>query len=129
MKFLEFFKRKARVQPEDLFTVTITNDSVKVEYPGWQTEEVQWVDIQLIKLVNTDAGPVMPDIWLVLASETEKCVIPHGSKGFDEVYDRVSKYEGFDFTNFGQSMTCSNNAEFILWERNIPSQKDKAAIL
>jgi hypothetical protein len=76
-----------------------------VEYPEWPTEEIQSNDINAIKLVNTDAGPVMPDIWLVLAGKIGKCIIPHGNKGFD-------------FTNFGKSMTCTNNAEFILWKKN-----------
>jgi hypothetical protein len=115
MKFLNIFKRPTRKQPEDDFIVTITDASVKVEYPAWPTEEIPWNDIQTIKLINTDAGPVLPDIWLVLASDKGKCIIPHGSKGFDEVYERVSKYEGFDFENFGKSMTCTDNAEFILW--------------
>ena len=50
-----------------------------------------------------------------VSGDGERCLIPHGAKGFDKVYEIVSKYEGFDFTNFGKSMTCADNAEFDLW--------------
>ena len=37
------------------------------------------------------------------------------ARGFDEVYEIISKYEGFNFENWGKSMTCTDNAEFPIW--------------
>jgi hypothetical protein len=117
MGIFDLFKPRKRKNPEDDFVVTITDDYVKVEYPGWETTQISWEDILEIKLINTDAGPVMPDIWLVLIGENGKCIVPHGAKGFDEIYDIIAKYKGFNSENFGKSMTCTNNVEFLLWAR------------
>ncbi|MFL9483394.1 hypothetical protein ACI6Q2_11500 [Chitinophagaceae bacterium LWZ2-11] len=97
------------------YKVTITDEFVTVEYP--ETEQVMWEDIQEIKLINTDAGPWQIDIWLSLSGKEGKCLIPMEAKGYDEVYEIVSKYEGFNFENVGRSMTCTDNAEFLLWRR------------
>jgi len=48
---------------------------------------------------------------------TEECIVPQGAKGFDEIYNIVSKYPNFDFSNVIKSMTCAGNAEFHLWSR------------
>jgi len=50
-------------------------------------------------------------------SEEDSCLIPQGAKGFDNVYDAVSKYNGFNFENFIKSMSCTDNAEFDLWTK------------
>jgi hypothetical protein len=104
-------------KPEDLFTVTVTDTSVTVEHPQRKTESVDWDDIQAILLVNTDQGPWQPDVWLTLVGKNSGCLIPQGSKGFDEVYDIVSKYPDFDFGNAIKSAACAENAEFLLWKR------------
>jgi len=103
--------------PEDDFKVTITDVLIKVEHPERKTEQVHWATIWQIKLINTDAGPLQPDVFLALFGKDEGCLIPQGAKGYDEVYNIVSKYEGFDFGGVIKSMTCSDNAEFLLWTK------------
>jgi hypothetical protein len=117
MSFFDIFKQKAPKNPEDDFTIIITELYVRVEHPQATTSEIQWSDIQLIKLVNTDQGPWLPDIWLILMGNEMNCVIPHGAKNFDEVIERISKYEGFDNDAIGRSMCCTENAEFVLWAK------------
>ena len=107
------------IHPEEEFIVTITDDSVVVSHPLRDTESIRWHDIQQIKLINTDDGPFAPDVWLALIGESSHCVIPQGAPGYNEVYDRVSAYPGFNFDNVIASMQCVDNAEFILWEKKI----------
>ncbi|MFT3982240.1 MAG: hypothetical protein QM687_17350 [Ferruginibacter sp.] len=116
--FKNLFKKRELQHPEDKYIVTITEKFVKVEHPEIEPASIFWEDIEEIKLINTDAGPWLPDIWLALMGEKEDCLIPHGSKGFDEVYDIVSKYEGFNFENVGHSMTCTDNKVFELWKKS-----------
>lgn len=103
--------------PEDDFIVTITDAFVKVEHPHRKTEQIEWKDINEIKLLNTDAGPVAPDVWIALLGENSGCIIPQGCKGSDEVYNIVSKYENFNFENVIKSMSCTDNEEFHLWTK------------
>ncbi|MEO8516018.1 MAG: hypothetical protein ABI426_04700 [Flavobacterium sp.] len=116
---MNFFKKlfSPKMQPEDYYETIITDELIKVEHPKRKTEQILWKDIEEIKLINTDAGPFAPDIWLALLGVNSGCLIPHGSKGFNKVYDIVSKYENFDFENVTKSMTCTNNEDFKLWSK------------
>jgi len=107
----------AKTLPEDYFNVIITEDYIQVEHPNKKTEKIYWKNINNIKLINTDEGPWLPDVWLAILDDVEGCIIPQGAKGCDEIYDIVSKYEGFDFENVIKSMQCTDNAEFELWSK------------
>ena len=115
----KLFRRRSAKNPEDEFMVTLNDLFVQVSYPEGKINKIYWNDIMEIKLINTIAGPVLPDIWLVLIGKEEVCIIPHGARRFNEVYEVISKYDGFNFDNFGNSMTCTDNAEFRLWTKNI----------
>lgn len=115
-----FFSRlfnKNKSQPEDEFKITISDKSITVEHPKRKTEKVEWNNIREIKLINTDSGPWLPDVWLALIGDNDGCLIPQGANGYDEVYEIVSKYEGFNFENVIKSMSCTDNAEFNLWNK------------
>ena len=116
--FDRIFKKGGKhKQPEDDFVVTITDEYVRVEHPRRKTETIQWKEIKEIRMINTDAGPSLPDIWLALIGENTGCVIPQGAYGFNEVYEIVSKYEGFNFENVTKSMASGGNREFDLWKK------------
>lgn len=114
-----FFNNSKSINPEDQFKVTITESFVQLEHPARRTEMIHWVDIKQIKLINTDKGPWLPDLWLALLGDNNGCLIPQGAKGYDEVYDIVSKYRGFNFENVIKSIRCTDNAEFQLWTREM----------
>jgi hypothetical protein len=103
--------------PESFYEVKVTNESVTVSHPKHGIEKINWNKINLIKLINTDAGPAGIDIWLNLKGDNEECFIPHGHKGFDQVYEIVSQYDNFNFNNFINSMSCADNKAFLLWEK------------
>ncbi|HVU53581.1 MAG TPA: hypothetical protein VHD83_00935 [Puia sp.] len=115
MGFWDIFKKKEPHNPEEDYKIAITESAVSVVLPDGKTMEIEWDKIQVIALSNTDQGPWQPDIWLIMAGEGQGVIFPHGAKGFDEVIERVSKFEGFDHHAIGLSMCCAENAEFILW--------------
>lgn len=115
--FDKLFKKK-RVEPkEENFIIKVTDQFVEVKYPRKEAERVNWDDLVEIKLINTDQGPVLPDVWLALIGSDSSCLIPQGVEGYEEVYDIVSKYEGFDFKNVIKSMSSTGNEQFELWKK------------
>ena len=106
-----------RKQPEDYYETEVTDIYVKVSHPKRQVEQIEWNEIEEIKLINTDEGPFLPDVWLVLIGNGKGCSIPQGSEGWNKVYDIVSKYEGFNFENAIKSAGCTYNETFELWKR------------
>lgn len=123
MKLLQRLFNKKAPQPEDQYIVTITDDIVSVYHPKSSNELVRWKDIHTVLLINTDEGPWLPDVWLTPIDDNGKCMIPQGAKGFDQVYDIVSKFDGFDFESAIKSMSCTDNARFLLWINS--NQHDK----
>ena len=110
-------KEKQNIHLEEAYKTTITKENVTVEHPKRPLELINWDEIEEILLVNTDEGPFLPDVWLILSGGDKGCSLPQGSDGFEKVFDIVSKYEGFDFENFIQSMSCTDSKSFILWKK------------
>ncbi|RYE23149.1 MAG: hypothetical protein EOP42_23565 [Sphingobacteriaceae bacterium] len=107
-------------QPEDDYVVLISDDCVQVNHPWWGNKIIKWTDIEQVLLVNTDQGPWFPDVWLTLVGCNGSFKIPLGAKGYEEIYAVVSNYEGFNFENVIESMSCTERATFILWDKNNP---------
>ena len=110
-------EKKIRKQPEDYYETEITDVYVKVTHPKRETEQIDWNEIEEIKLINTDEGPLLPDVWLILMGNGKGCSIPQGSDGWNRVYDKVSKYDGFNFENVIKSASCADNEIFELWNK------------
>jgi hypothetical protein len=104
-------------QLEDYYEVELTEKSIIVTHPQRPIEQIDWSDIEEIRLANTDEGPFLPDVWMILTGNGKACSIPQGSEGRDKVYNIVSKYEGFSFENVIKSATCADNQFFELWKR------------
>lgn len=111
------FSKKENKNPEDDFVITINDELIRIEHPKRKTEQIAWKNIEHIKLINTDSGPWQPDVWLTILGANEGCLIPQGAKGYEEVFEIVSKYNGFNFENVMKSMSCTDNAEFELWSK------------
>ena len=105
-----------RKQLEDYYETEITDTYVKVTHPERKDEQIHWHEIDKIKLINTDEGPFLPDVWLILMGNGKGCSIPQGSEGYLKVYDIISKYEEFNFENVIKSAGCTENMTFDLWK-------------
>ena len=74
-----FGRKRSVKQPEDYFTILVTNESIRVIHPQTEEELIYWSDIKEIKMINTDAGPWQPDVWLTLVGDNSSCMIPQGA--------------------------------------------------
>src|SRR5688572_19143539 len=83
-------------QLEDFYDVEYDEKEIKVAHPKRPIEQIDWNEIEEIKLINTDEGPFLPDVWLVLLGNGKGVSIPQGSEGWDKIYNIVSKYEKFN---------------------------------
>jgi hypothetical protein len=115
--FSKLFGEKKSQNPEGDFMITITDEIVRVEHPNRKTEEILWKDINEIRFINTVGGPFTIDVWLALIGDSSGCIVPQGTKGCEQVYDIVSKYDGFDFESVIKSMSSTDNEQFLLWTR------------
>ncbi len=107
----------ASLNTEEEYCVGITPVGVACEHPRRKREFVAWDEIDEIRLVTTDDGPLLPDLWLLLVGRQGGCSAPQGAVGYDELYDRVSQFPGFDFQSVIAASVCTDQAEFVCWRR------------
>jgi len=69
-----------RRRPEDYYETEIMDTYVKVTHPKRKDERIDWNEIEEIKLINTDDGPFLSDVWLILIGNGKGCSIPQGQK-------------------------------------------------
>ncbi|HBF38814.1 MAG TPA: hypothetical protein DDW50_16035 [Firmicutes bacterium] len=111
---LQWFRQKVSPQKARAFC---DDDGVKVEYPDNSTASIRWEEIMKISVITTDQGPFIDDVFLALLGERKRCLVPSEANGYNEVFDRVSKLEGFDFERYIQAMASAENDEFTCWEQ------------
>jgi hypothetical protein len=111
-----FGQKKVRY-PESDFVITLTEESIEVVRPDGVKEMIRWDDVQTISVATTDKGPFAPDVWFVLLGNKSQCLFPQGAPRSDEAYERISQFDGFDFETFIKSMCSTENAQFLLWQR------------
>jgi hypothetical protein len=121
MGLFDFMKQKLtepKKQPEDFYDIKITDEFVSVSHPKFGEEQIKWKDIETIKIITTDEGPFLPDFWIGLFGQNKKCLLPQGARGYDEVYDIISKYDRFNFENVIAATGSTDNNEFLIWIRS-----------
>lgn len=107
----------AALNPEEQFTVIVTEEGVACEHPRRKREFIRWDDINEISIVTTDEGPLLPDLWLLLTGSNNGCSIPQGAAGYDELFDRICQFPDFDFESVIEASACASNARFTCWKR------------
>ncbi len=103
--------------PEGQFIVIMTERGVACEHPRRRCEYVEWDEINEIGILTTDEGPFAPDLWLLLIGDGKGVSIPQGAKGYEELYDRVSRFPGFDYESVIKAAVSTENARFTCWKR------------
>lgn len=115
MGFFNRFRNKnadKKYQAED-YSVKTSDQQVSVSLPSG-SKSVKWEEIKKINYHNTTDGPFYPDVFLQLCSDSETIEIPIDAQGYEEVYNIVSKYEGFDFKGTIIAMTTAGDTEEII---------------
>lgn len=115
MGFFNRFKKnrtEEKYQAEDY--VVIANESgVTVTLPSG-SKQIKWNEIKKINYHNTTDGPFFPDVFLQIVSGSTTIEIPIDADGYEDVYNIVSKYEGFDFKGTIIAMTTVGDTEEII---------------
>ena len=69
------------MQPEQAYTVTISDEGVTCRRPNGVVESVRWDDLHGVLLQTTSDGPFAPDVFWILVGRLGGCVVPQGAAG------------------------------------------------
>ena len=78
---------------------------------------LKFSDLHRIAIRTTDEGPGAEDVFWLLAAGDQECLIPHGTPGETELFERFLKLPGFNSQTMIEAMTSADNAEFECWNR------------
>jgi hypothetical protein len=108
---------KAKLLPESLYVVQVSDAGVACTRPDGRVEQVTWSDLRRVEILTTDAGPFAPDVFWVLHGTETGCVVPQGASGEPELLDRLFKLPGFDFNAAIEASSSASVRTFLCWER------------
>jgi hypothetical protein len=98
--------------------VQIDDEGVSVETKKG-IEHVVWQELERVRIVTTDKGPFVEDIFFVLEAAGGKgCVVPHHAavrtKLLEELQSRLSTVSDEKVI---EAMGCASNNSFTIWEK------------
>ena len=80
-------------------------------------ELIGWDEISRVLIRTTDKGPFDDDVFFVLETTRGSLVIPQPARGCAELLRELQKLPGFDNNRVIAAMGCTDNREFLCWER------------
>jgi hypothetical protein len=57
------------------------------------------------------------DVFLALFKSEKGCLVPSEADVYNDVYEKVSKLDGFNYSKVIEAMSSTTNNEFICWEK------------
>ncbi len=101
-------------------TKVLCNDTgLEVIHPNGDIESAKWDEIIKVSVITTSQGPIMDDVFLVIFKREKGCLVPSEAIGYNDVFEKVSKFDGFNFTKYIEAMSSSSDNEFVCWQKTI----------
>jgi hypothetical protein len=110
-------KYKGKLYPECLSVIKVEDSCVKITHPKAKKITLAWQDLQCVKIVTTDQGPFLADVFWILCESEKQYSIPQGATGEQTFIDTLQKMDGFDNEQMIEAMRCTDNHDFIVWKR------------
>jgi hypothetical protein len=81
-------------------------------------------NLQKISIITTDEGPFLDDVGLALTFIDTILVLSSEHSCYTKIlFDSFSDVLSINYENVIKASTCTENAEFVLWIRNIQSNQ------
>ncbi|MGE0734143.1 MAG: hypothetical protein AB7P50_05245 [Alphaproteobacteria bacterium] len=97
--------------------LTLTDTSIGYDLALRPDNRVNWDDLTAVYILTTDRGPIDDDVFVLLQGKpgAGNCLVPQ--EPASPALDRLMKLPEFDFEAFIRSMSCAENARFLVWQR------------
>lgn len=104
--------------PQGGWTLDLDDEAVRVTDAAGQGAAVRWDALHTVAVMTTDDGPWAEDVFFVLESEDDVCVVPQGLAHAQGLVDRVLDLPGVDLGAFLAAMGSTDHAVFLCWRRD-----------
>jgi hypothetical protein len=125
MAFLDWFAQRFPNSPlQRVAALEVDADEIRFRRVSGTRGAVRWDGVNRVVIRTTDEGPFIEDVYYLLESADEVIVVPQPASGCDELLDRLQKLPGFDNEAVIAAMACTDNREFLCWQRLPEPQSD-----
>jgi hypothetical protein len=73
--------------------------------------------VQRVLIRTTDRGPFDDDVFFIVETSGKNYVIPQQALGAGQLLESFQQLPGFDNEAVIDSMGCTDNKDFLCWER------------
>ena len=101
--------------PEKMYDLFIKDNKI---FANNNTIILNTNDIVKISIVTNDQGPFLEDAFIyIYMNNNEEYFTSIDNPYFNNLYDELSKLPDFDFNMIIKSMQCTDNNEFVCWQK------------
>lgn len=97
------------------YHISSDSDFIRIAHQSISQEVVLWKDIESILIKSIDTGQAEIELWIHVTTQQTTVRFPVLADGFEGFLKNVSALSGFDFKNFTEAMSSTENATFALW--------------
>jgi hypothetical protein len=87
-----------------------------VQWPSKEPESIKWDAIIGIAIETNDQGPLVEDVYWLLASKEKVISYPSEATGTEAMLKRLQEIPTFNNERLIDAMTCTDNQTFFLWD-------------
>jgi hypothetical protein len=118
MRFFRWLNSRFERAPVNRVAVVRCGDNViDMDWPRGSRVSLSIDELRRVIICTTDGGPFDEDVFFVLEADESRYFIPQGAAGAAELLAFLQELPGFDNKAVIESMGCTDNREFVCWER------------
>jgi len=108
-----------RLRKPEKETVQVDGEGV-LRVDGDVNEKIYWKDVKEIRIITTDEGPYVEDVFFVLeGNEGSGCLVPHDAAVRTNLLEELqTRFPELDDELVIKAMGCTSNNSFLLWEKS-----------
>lgn len=103
------------VKPNE--SIVFSNNKIVFYMESGELNSHATSNINKISILTNDTGPIEDDMAIAIFFDKIALVVPSEHPSYDGIYDSISENFAIDYEQVIKSMTCTENAEFILFQR------------
>lgn len=123
MRFLSWFKPREMAPINRVALVTCDDQKINFRWAWGSTASVDLDEVQSVLIRTTDQGPFDDDVFFIVETAGKNLVIPQAALGASQMLEHFQQLPGFSDEVVIDSMGCTDNKEFLCWER-VADQSD-----
>ena len=96
--------------------IEFDSEAIRFHLPQGEVQHIQWNELDEVRIMTTDEGPYVEDVFFMLHGEDKKVyTIPQSAEGNVELLARLQMLPDFNNETLIEALGSTSNQQFKLW--------------